>query len=354
MQPGILRIGLKSVEEAVVAASTMKRLVEAAGTPVVVTAHRNADPDAVASALVVRWLLRSEGFDARLVLPEGVSLPSKRMIEQLLGADYSVEDGLPAETRLVVVVDTASPSQLGVLADLVNNTPLLVVVDHHSSSMLVEKATLSIYDPSAKATAELVYTLAVYGFKKQLPRRELELLLAGIIYDSRHFLLATPKTLRIAAEIMEQGASLEDVLNALQSPPMTVPEKIARLKAAKRMHVIRAGEYLTVITRVGAYESSVAKSLLDLGADVVIIVSERGLETRIVGRSKKDIVDGLGLHLGRDVMEKAAQMLGGSGGGHSQAAGAAVNAPLEKTLSVLISIVNEFFKSRGLNPQPLA
>ena len=328
-------------------------LAEEAGSPIVVTAHRNADPDAVASALVVRDLLRRRGLDARLVLPEGMSQPSKRLVREILGKEpREVEDEAPEESAMAVVVDTASPEQLGYLAQFALQV-ILVVIDHHASNQLVEKAALSIYDPEARATSELVYLLARDGLGEELDRASLELLLAGIVYDTRHFILSNAQTLRIAAELLEQGARLDRVLAALQSPPMELPERIARLKAAKRMHVIRAGDYLIAFTHVGAYESSAARGILDLGADMVLVVSERGRETRIVGRARKGIVEKLGIQLGRDIMEPLAQMLGGGGGGHKQAAGASIPASLEKTLAKLVEHVEKLLRARGLEPEPI-
>ena len=328
-------------------------LAEEAGSPIVVMGHRNADPDAFASALVIRDLLRGRGFDARLVFPEGLSQASKRLAREILGREPGdVEDEPPQESAMAVVVDTASPEQLGGLAQFALQV-ILVVVDHHASNRLVEKARLAVYDPGARATSELVYLLATRGFEKRLSREQLELLLAGIVYDTRHFILSNARTLRIAAEMLEQGARLDRVLSALQSPPMEISEKIARLKAAKRMQVIRAGDYLVAFTHVGAYESSAARAILDLGADMVLVVSERGRETRIIGRARKGIVEKLGIQLGRDIMEPVARSLGGGGGGHGQAAGASVPAGLEKTMTALVLHVEKLLRSKGLQPQPI-
>ena len=328
-------------------------LAEEAGSPIVVMGHRNADPDAFASALVIRDLLRSRGFDARLVFPEGLSQASKRLAREILGREPGdVEDEPPQESAMAVVVDTASPEQLGGLAQFALQV-ILVVVDHHASNRLVERARLAVYDPGARATSELVYLLASRGFGERLSREQLELLLAGIVYDTRHFILSNARTLRVAAEMLEQGARLDRVLSALQSPPMEISEKIARLKAAKRMQVIRAGDYLVAFTHVGAYESSAARAILDLGADMVLVVSERGRETRIIGRARKGIVEKLGIQLGRDIMEPVARSLGGGGGGHGQAAGASVPAGLEKTMTALVLHVEKLLRSKGLQPQPI-
>ncbi|ABM80437.1 DHH family phosphoesterase [Hyperthermus butylicus] len=335
-------------------AEELLELAEDAGTPIVVTGHKNADPDALAAAYVIRNILRSRGLDARLVLPEGLSQPSKRVAREILGVEPAdVEDEPPEESALAVVVDTASPEQLGRLAEFVLQVDF-VVIDHHESNRLAEKAALAIVDTSAKANAEIVYMMARHIYGVNLSRQELEVLLSGIVYDTRHFVLSTARTLRIAAELMEAGASLERVLRALQSPPMEIAERIARIKAAKRMHALRAGDYIVAVTNVGAYESSVARALLDLGADMALIVSEHGDEVRVIGRARKSIVEKLDVHLGRDIMEPLGSMFGGGGGGHAQAAGATVRADLERVYAALLELLEKLLKSKGLEPQALA
>ncbi|BEP18476.1 bifunctional oligoribonuclease/PAP phosphatase NrnA [Pyrofollis japonicus] len=323
------------------------------GTPVVVTAHRNADPDAVGSAYVIRNVLRRRGIDARLLFPEGVSQVSKRVIKEVIGVEPSeIEDEAPKESAAVVILDTASYEQLGGLADFARQV-IKIVIDHHSASKLAEEADIAFYDPNARATSEIVYLLVRDCMEESLETAELEALLAGIVYDTRHFILSTPRVLRVAARILEEGASLERVLRSLQSPPPDISQRIARIKAAKRMHAIRAGELIVVVTHVGAYESSVARALLDLGADIALVVSEHGAETRIVARSRRDVEEKYGIHLGRDIMEQLAKRLGGGGGGHAQAAAMTTRASLEKALSEVIKIVEELLRSRGLEPQVL-
>ncbi len=329
-------------------------LAERAGTPIVVTAHRNADPDAYASARALRDVLRSEGFDARLVLPEGMSQPTKRLVKEVLGVEPSeAEDEPPEESAMAVVADTASPEQLGSLADFALKV-ILVVVDHHDSNRLVEYATLKLYDPSARATSEIVFMLAEKVLGVELSREVRTLLLAGIVYDTRHFVMSTPRVLRVAADLMDLGAELDKALKALQSPSMEISERIARLKAAQRAHVFRASDYLIAVTHVGAFESSAARSLLDLGADLAIVVSEHGSEVRIIGRARKGIVEALGVNLGRDIMEPLGKLLHGSGGGHAQAAGASVKTSLERAVDTVIDVLRKLFESKGLKLEPVS
>ncbi len=329
-------------------------LAESTETPVVVTCHRNADPDAFASAYVLRSFLRERGVDARLVLSEGLSQPSKRVAREILGVEPGeVEDEVPEESGLAIVVDTASPEQLGRLAEFALNVDL-IVIDHHESNRLAEKAVVAIVDTKARATSEIVYIILRYVYGWVAPREMLELLLSGIVYDTRHFILSTSRTLRVAAELMEQGASLDRVLRALQSPPMEMAERIARIKAAKRMEAIRAGDYIVAVTHVGAYESSAARALLDLGADIALIVSEHGDEVRVIGRAKKSVVEKLGIHLGKDIMEPLGSMFGGGGGGHAQAAGASIRASFERVYSALLQLVEKLLREKGLEPEHIS
>lgn len=334
-------------------AEKLIELVQEAGTPVIVTAHRNADPDAVGSAYVVRNVLRRRGFDARLLFPEGINQVSKRVVRELIGLEPSgFEDEAPKESALVIILDTASYEQLGGLSEFAKQV-MKIVVDHHGSNAIVSDAELAVYDPGARATCELVYLLVRHGLGENLGREELEALLAGIVYDTRHFLLATPRVLRVAADIIDEGADIDKVLKALQSPPPDISQRIARIKAAKRMHVIRANELIAAVTHVGAHEASAARALLDLGADLAIVVSAHGSETRVVARAKKVVEEKYGIHLGRDVMEELARRLGGGGGGHSQAAAMSTKASLERVLSETIRVVEEILRKQGLEPQPV-
>lgn len=329
-------------------------VLDEAGTSIVITAHRNADPDALASAIAMRECVCKLGYDARLLLPEGMSQPTKRLVREVLGVEpEEVEDESPEESAAAIVVDTASFEQLGKLAEFVRNIDLLVVIDHHESNKLVEKASIAIHWPQARATSEIVYMLVEKVLGIELEKTTRTLLLAGIIYDTRHFVMANSTTLRVAADLMDVGADKDRALKALQSPSMEAPERIARLKAAQRMHVFRANDYLVTVTRVGAYEASVARALLDLGADIAIVLAERGAETRVIGRLKKHVVERLDISLGA-IMEELARLLGGGGGGHQQAAGATVKANYERTLEAIIQALKRLFREKGLQLEPLA
>ena len=325
------------------------KIVSSSNYPVVVTTHKNADPDAVASSYVMANALRRIGVDARLLLPEGVNQVSKRVIENILGSSWEeIVDESPQKAEISIVLDTASLNQLGVLADFVAES-LLIVIDHHASSNMLDMAKLDIYSPNARSTSEIVYTLTTYGLGLDLSKRELELIIAGIIYDTRHLILSTPTTLRIVAEILEKGVELNKVARNLQSTKVDISEKIAKMKAVKRLNVLRAGDYIIAITNVNAFESSVARSLIELGADLALVLSQHGSEVRVIGRAKKEISEELSISVGSDIMSKLALKRGGGGGGHTLAAGATVKGNLEEVMKDLLSLVREILEKKGYN-----
>ncbi len=348
-----MRAGCASLEALRESARKVLREILDTETPIVVTAHRNADPDAIGSAIVVRNAIRRLDRDARLLLPEGMNQASKRVVRELLGVEPdSVEDEVPEESGLAIILDSASIEQLGHLADFVKNVDY-IVIDHHEKNNLVSDAIASVYDPCARATAELVY-ISVQEWGVEIEPGEAAVLLAGIVYDTKHLRQSTARTLRIAADLMDRGASLERVLKALQSPPMDFSERVARLKAAQRLQVYRieGRQVLIGVSHVKAFEASASRAILDLGADAAFIVSVKDGRARVIGRALKSFIEATGLGVA-DILEEVGARIGGSGGGHPQAAGASGRATLEEAMSVLIEVLREKLGEKGLRLVPL-
>lgn len=328
----------------------LRRAVSDSGGRLLAIAHKNADPDAVASALVLASIAKkhAKAFRVAVGFPEGVNQASKRLLSKIaLDEDIAITSSpseLEAGKWAVVVVDAASAKQLGEFAGLIADGGYLLV-DHHSTNSLVGGALSALYDPGEPSASELVYLLAVCGFGASLEKWEATLLLTGIIYDTRHLVLAKPRTLRVAADIVDGGVSLQEVVKLLQSEGPSISERIARLKAAKRMHVYRIDNTLVAVTRVGAFEGSAARAMLDLGADVAIAVSQQGAESRVIGRARSEALGKLGIDLGKFMEMVSAR----SGGGHAQAAGAVVRGSPEEVIAKIVDALRALAKSRGYN-----
>ncbi len=318
-------------------------------TSVAVVTHRNADPDALGAVVGILGLCRNLGVDCTCMFPEGVSAASKRLIEAL-GVDLPCVETEGVRHDLAVIVDVSSPDQMGVFSHLVEEVPY-ILVDHHSANRLVEGAVLALYDPQAPSSSELV-ALTLEELGASLDAWEASLLLGGIVYDTRRFLRARHGTFRAAAYLAVQGADYQEVLSALQRRgEEDYSEKVAKLKAASRSRVFTADGLLVVVTHVGAFESSAARALLELGADVAIVVSEQRGGVRVSGRAKQSATS-RGVRLG-SFMERLADAMGGTGGGHDAAAGATGSVGLEDALRLVVENLFRYFGELGLSLQKL-
>jgi len=318
---------------------------------IVITSHRNADPDAVSSAIVLSRFIRTITHKKPyIIFPEGINEVSKKIIKELnlsnyvYDLDFLLKTILRHSDPLYIIVDTSNSGQLGILKDLVLNSEY-ILIDHHRPGDLLDGAIISFINPHIRSTSELVYNI-IYRYYT-FEALDAVLLLVGILYDTRRFLLASPNTLWVAGDLLKiEGVDYRLVLDLLHVE-MDISERIARLKAAQRLNFKRIGKYIIAYTHVGAFESSVARSIIDLGADIAIVASSNK-EVRIVARAKQSFYEELGISLGRDIMPKIGEFLRGSGGGHDTAAVASgtgdIGIALEYTVSLITRMIKEKIK----------
>jgi nanoRNase/pAp phosphatase (c-di-AMP/oligoRNAs hydrolase) len=291
--------------------------------PAIVVTHRNADLDALASTVLVSSLLRGLGKDHCIGLPEGPSRLSKRALETL-GIGLR-ECGGEHRARLAIVVDASNGVVLGEYYEAYRSAPTRILIDHHEPGELASLATAMVLEPGASSTSELVVELLSMSGVRPSPR-EAALGLAGIIYDSKRYAHAGPGTFRATLALLEWGADYQASLS-LTSPGaaegakddlLEFSERMAVVKAASRMRVERSCSLIIVASYIGSFESSAARSLLRLGADVAVIVAPREDHARVSVRVSRRALD-KGVEASW-VAEYLAARMGGQGGGHRAAA----------------------------------
>ncbi len=285
---------------------------------VAVVAHRNADPDAIASAILMTRLLDCWGKGSCIFLPEGLSKASKRVLERFRPeARYcSLDDIRNADA--IVVVDSGSLPQLGDAASEALSK-LLVLVDHHATNNILEHADAAIYDPHAGSTTELALA-ALLEECCMLDKETASLAVHGILHDTRR--LARPGTLtfHVLEMLQDMGVTVESVSEQQQQDKMSdLGERVARVKGLSRMRIDKSCRDLIVcVTHIGSYEGSVARAMLDAGCDVAVVVVDRKEGYRVAVRASKNAqtrgitADWIASYL--------ADKYGGEGGGHKAAA----------------------------------
>jgi phosphoesterase RecJ-like protein len=308
---------------------------------ILILLHHNADPDAIGSGYALKNLIQHNSSleHVEIAAPAGISKIGRRIVQRL--AITMASSPRPDDADAVILVDTSTFIQLGSLGPTIrDSTKPLILVDHHAPHKeTVGKASLSITDDDASSTCEVVYRL--YEEARLIPDRDTALaLFLGIAYDTRHFVIAKSNTFRTVAKLLDSGLIPEEALPLLASP-LSASEKTARLKAAQRLQRTRLGEWIVAESRVGSYQSSAARALLALGADVAIVGGEHKGRVRISLRATRCFHQATRVHLGREIAARLGSLKGGMGGGHSTAAGVNLEGDLDEATKACLRLLRD-------------
>jgi phosphoesterase RecJ-like protein len=290
---------------------------------ILVLGHHNADPDAVCSMIAFSNLYQKLNPAGTAVLAcDDVSRLAKQVIA-VFDPSTRILEKVEHDYPFVVLLDTNSRFQLGVGMENVRLVPsTTLVIDHHEPNPEIASiAAHVIEDNGRSSTCEIVYELYEQN-QVAVSEKTANLLLVGMLFDTRRFLYADGRTLSIALKLLDAGADYEKCLNSLRIQ-QDRSERIARLRAAGRLEIHLVGEWIVATAKVGAFEASACRGLLDLGADVAIVGGQPSKDVvRLSSRSTYRFHSETGINLGRDVMEHLGEIIEGEGGGHPNAAGA--------------------------------
>jgi len=294
----------------------LKGKLDSAQRPAVVS-HVRPDGDAVGSLLAVSEALRSVGKEATPVLVSGVP----RAFTFLEGA-ASVQTRLPEDPDLLIAVDCSDFERTGLTFERLPR-PIDVNIDHHPTNE--QFAAYNLVDPRAAATTEILYAwLPEMGLP--LADSVVASLMTGLVTDTIGFRTSsvTPASLRVAADLLELGAPLQDIYEKAMSRMSFVAASYwgAGLSQLERQDdVVWATLSLADRRRVG-YPGSDDADLVNVlttiedATVVVVFVEQPKQQVKISWRSKPGI----------DVSHLATQF---GGGGHAAAAGAMIDGGLD-------------------------
>ncbi len=310
-----------------------------------IVTHRNADLDAIASALVLSEVIRRiSNSKSCILLPEGMDSTSKHFLESLnIDVTFNrCSDDVKCDHY--ILVDIASKEQLGGYSNSINR---YILVDHHEVNSLVNYALASIYDPTRKATSEIVAQILL-DLNVNISSKYITLLIGGILYDSRFLMLADEVTFDIMSKLIRLRGDYLAARNLLSKRnSMTYSEKIARLKGMSRLGIYKAGEYVVAITCIGAFEGNLLRVLIENGADLGIAIACRDDGFRVTIRASELLTRNLCRPVGGELAQYLASKLGGSGGGHSLAGGAyvyckSINEVFKAIMEYINNLVGDF------------
>lgn len=299
--------------------------------------HGNADPDALASAFAVQSCFP----DVVIWTPGGTDRMAKEMTRSL---DIALTDSDERPPGTLLVLDTSGPEQLPGGIDFSD----AIVVDHHSRTDRWSSARVYYCDDSKSSCSEIVLDL-VKASGKRVPRKAAMALMAGILTDTGMFKFGRPSALRTFAELMEDNGVQMDEATALVHMDMDISERISQLRGAQRLKYWKVGEFVVAASQGSAFEASVCKALISIGADVAFVGSQRGEDFRVSARATQETVR-MGVHLGR-LLDGVGSETSNGGGGHAGAAGITGTGDVEAILNISVdNAIRELKRLTGRSP----
>ncbi|MCM3118145.1 DHH family phosphoesterase [Neobacillus sp. MER 74] len=188
-----------------------------ASDKVIIMGHKNPDMDSIGASIGIYKVAQMNQKDAYIVvntqdMESGVKrlMAEIRQQEQLFAHFIGSEEALEIamDKTLLVVVDTHKPSMV-IEERLLNKIDNKVVIDHHRRGEEFIANPLLVYmEPYASSTSELVTEFLEYQPKRgKIEMIEATALLAGIIVDTKSFSLRTgSRTFDAASYLRAHGA----------------------------------------------------------------------------------------------------------------------------------------------------
>lgn len=313
---------------------------------VFVMGHRYPDMDAIGAAIGIRKIAQMNGKEGYIVLDfneldNGVT----RLIEEtkqepdIYSRIITPEQALDmvTENTLIVVVDTHKPSMV-IEEKLLNKVEHVVIIDHHRRSEDFIKNPVLVYmEPYASSTAELVTEMLEYQPKDdKINLVEATALLAGITVDTKSFSLRTgSRTFDAASYLRSQGADTSLVQKFLKEDIETYIRRAKLIESVDFYHdgiAIAKGKDDIIYDSVQIAKT--ADTLLAMNqVSASFVVSKRdentiGISARSLGEINVQVI-----------MEKM------GGGGHlSNAATQLKDITIEEALTQLHQAIDEYIE----------
>ncbi len=299
---------------------------------VLITTHIRPDGDALGSTCAMVLALKQKGIEAQVLLLSRLPRKYAFIYEENRIVFHDAEAGWPEGLRIdafdaLLVIDTGTWSQLpGLQERLRDFTKPKLVLDHHLTQQ--DWADVKLVDTDAAAAGEIVAELlARWDIPIDTPIATA--LFLAISTDTGWFQFSNtrPRTMRLAAELMEAGVDTDRMYQLLYQNERA--ERIGLQNHALRSLEVLGGGKLAVIcvTRDDFEETGAAvadtESLINIPlqirtVEVSLLFTEppEGGAIRVSLRSKGQV----------DVAKFAEQF---GGGGHARAAGLKVDGTLD-------------------------
>ncbi|MBM6616915.1 DHH family phosphoesterase [Bacillus suaedaesalsae] len=316
---------------------------------VIIMGHKYPDMDAIGASIGILKVAQANQREGFIVIDKDeLDTGVQRLIHEIkqypelwsrfITPEQALE--IASDDTLLVVVDTHKPS-LVIEERLLSRLERVVVIDHHRRGEEFIYNPLLVYmEPYASSTAELVTELLEYQPKRsKLDMLESTALLAGIIVDTKSFTLRTgSRTFDAASYLRAHGADTILVQKFLKED---IDVYVKRSKIVESTYLYKNGIAIAKGEETERYE----QILIAQSADALLSMS--GVTASFAIAHRQDGIIGISARsLGEFNVQVIMEALGG--GGHlTNAATQITEATIEEAEEMLKGAIDEYFEGRN-------
>ena len=322
-----------------IVASALRELIDSSDN-VIVMGHRFADLDSFGSCYGFYRSVVESGKPCRIAISRErcmcsqlIDYVEKNNPDEQIIVDPDEAADLMTRKTLLVITDTHRPSFVDG-PGLLDAAETVVVIDHHRKMVdHIAKAVIFYHDPYASSACEMVSELIQY-MTGRIGRVESEALLAGIMLDTRNFVLNTGvRTFESSAYLRGCGANTVTVKSFFQNSVdvYKLKSEIVASAVVSQRCAVSYTDSASHDIRIAAAQA--ADEMLGIeGVDASFVAFEDNGTVNISARS-----------LGRVNVQLIMEQLGG--GGHlTMAAAQLSNTTEEEAMMKLKEAVDAYFK----------
>lgn len=294
--------------------------------------HIHPDGDALGSGVALCRILRSLGKDARILLEDELAYHLAWLDDGCCTTDREIM----TDPDICIAIDCSEEKRFPGRASAFERGKSRMAIDHHR----VNGCDIDYYyiDSDAASTTEIIYELAK-AMDWPLDSKTAEALYTGMVTDTGSFKHSNtrPKTHRIAADLIEAGADVNNVTVRIfkSADPRELAVKadvLGRLEIFANKQAAMSSLDQEQLRSLGAkmeHAESVIDSLAEIrGVEIASILKEDKEGIRVSFRSKT-------------CADVAAIAEGFGGGGHIRASGCTLKMPMDDAYQVVHRAIEE-------------
>lgn len=305
---------------------------------ILVMAHVNPDGDSIGCMLAVGSAMEQLDKQVILLSPDGVTdtykfLPGNENIVKSV-SDDSIFD-------LCIVVDCENLERVGSASQYLSRCRKIMEIDHHPGTNRSEG--VNVLDPEAASSGDIVYKL-LRELDVRITLEIAECLMTAIVTDTGSFKFSNvkPDTLRIAADLLEAGASTGIISQKVYDTRSLASVKLLGIAISNIKMVANGRVAWSYVSRDNLAETGALDS--DTEGIVNYTRSIKGVFVGILFNEAPNNITRVSFRArdGYDISQIARKF---GGGGHKAASGATIEKPLNEAIQMVLDAVEQWMES---------